>query len=305
MAFVKRRSCKEPYSFFASFDYCVPGPRELTWIVLLFIFGGLLGNAATFICGRMFPVEVMTSFATIVSYTLMFVPVMVYASVVSRRNMGFTDGVAVDSRNFGHFKPWMVAVLVSLITIAAAYASEIFAWMLPPMPDYLKEAMDQLVGGPVLVTLLSVSVLAPIFEEWLCRGMILRGLLQRMSPSWAILLSAFFFALIHLNLWQAVPAFILGCLFGYVYYKTGSIKLTMLMHCVNNTLSVLLSRVPAFEDVEYFKDIMSPWAYWLNYAAFVLVIVSGLIILRSIPKPAGQKSACRHIPLFNDGDQLQ
>lgn len=300
MAFVKRRSCKNPYSFFNSFDYCVPGTRELIWIVLLFIFGGLLGNAATFLCGRMFPVEVMTACASTVSYTLMFVPVMVYASVVSRRNMGFAEGVAVDSSNFGRFKPCQVAVLVSLITVAAAYVSEVFVWMLPEMPDYLKKAMEQMVDGPIVITLLSVSVLAPIFEEWLCRGIVLRGLLQRMSPVWAILISALFFALIHLNPWQGLPAFILGCLFGYVYYRTGSIKLTMLMHCINNTFSVLLSRVPAFEDVEYFKDVMSPWAYWLNYAAFILVIVSGIIIIRSIPKPEGQNSGCRHIPLVND-----
>ncbi len=52
-----------------------------------------------------------------------------------------------------------------------------------------------------------------------------------MNPALAIAISAIFFATIHGNLWQGISAFILGSFFGYVYYKTGSLKLTMLMHC--------------------------------------------------------------------------
>ena len=85
------------------------------------------------------------------------------------------------------------------------------------------------------------------------------------KPIWAIFWSAVFFAFIHLNPWQAVPAFVLGCLFGYVYYKTGSLKLTMLMHCVNNTLATLLSRIPGMGEAESFMDVLSPWAYWLEH----------------------------------------
>lgn len=70
------------------------------------------------------------------------------------------------------------------------------------------------------------------------------------KPVWAIFWSAVFFAFIHLNPWQAVPAFILGCLFGYVYYKTGSLKLTMLMHFTNNTFSLIFSNIDKFKDAK-------------------------------------------------------
>jgi membrane protease YdiL (CAAX protease family) len=84
-----------------------------------------------------------------------------------------------------------------------------------------------------------------------------------------------------MNPWQAVPAFCLGLLFGYVYYRTGSLKLTMLMHCTNNTIAVILSRVPQFENAETFMDILSPWAYWSVFAACILILCCSLIIFRN------------------------
>ena len=108
----------------------------------------------------------------------------------------------------------------------------------------------------------------------------MRGLLHKTSPMAAITVSALFFALIHGNLWQAIPAFTLGLLFGYVYYKTGSLKLTMLMHCVNNTFAALMTRIPSLAEAETFMDVMSPWAYACIFVACVAIIGSSLIILR-------------------------
>ena len=103
-----------------------------------------------------------------------------------------------------------------------------------------------------------------------------------MTPSGAIVISAAFFAILHMNPWQAIPAFILGLLFGYVYYKTGSLKLTMLMHCVNNTMALVLSRIPSLSDVETLMEVMSPWAYVCVFVASVLYITSTLVVLKGI-----------------------
>ncbi len=105
-----------------------------------------------------------------------------------------------------------------------------------------------------------------------------------MNPTAAILISAVFFAVLHMNPWQAIPAFLLGSLFGYVYYKTGSLKLTMLMHCVNNSFAILLSRVPEFKEAESFMDVLSPWAYICIFIACVLILFSTIVILIGIPK---------------------
>ena len=86
-----------------------------------------------------------------------------------------------------------------------------------------------------------------------------------------------------MNFWQAVPAFLMGLVFGYVYYKTGSLKLTMLMHCVNNTMATIFSRIPAFEDAETFMDVLAPWKYAGIYAACVVILICAIVILRAIP----------------------
>ena len=109
----------------------------------------------------------------------------------------------------------------------------------------------------------------------------MRGLLRTMNPASAIAVSAAFFAIIHMNPWQAIPAFCLGLLFGYVYYKTGSLKLTMLMHCANNTMAALCSRIPEFENAETFMDILSPWAYWCIYAACLVIIACSIVIVKN------------------------
>ena len=172
--------------------------------------------------------------------------------------------------------------------------------LLPDMPSWLEETMKKMLENtPVWVTLISVSVFAPLFEEWLCRGIVLRGLLKTMRPFSAIAVSAAFFAILHMNPWQAIPAFLLGILFGYAYYKTGSLKLTMLMHCVNNTCAVILSRIPEFKDAETFMDILSPWAYWSIFAASLLIVACSIVILNSIgrrhnPQPDPEYPACPH-----------
>ena len=134
--------------------------------------------------------------------------------------------------------------------------------------------------------------------------MILRGLLNHkredgstMHPAWAIVISALFFGLIHANPWQALPAFMLGCLFGYVYYKTGSLKLTMLMHCVNNTLSTLLSRFGG-EEVSQAKsllDLMPVWEYILLFCISVgiLIALSAELSKIELQRPQGN---CDTVP---------
>ena len=161
------------------------------------------------------------------------------------------------------------------------------------LPEDVSNEMKQLLeGSPLWATLLSVSVFAPLFEEWLCRGIVLRGLLRKMSPAAAISISAAFFAILHMNPWQAIPAFCLGLLFGYVYYRTGSLKLTMLMHCVTNTFAALISQVPVFKDAETFMGIMNPWAYAGAYTACILILASALVIFRAIPFKGGNLGGC-------------
>ena len=267
---------KGNFKILESFEHFNPGWKGVLKLFLWMMVGAVIGNVLTFVLGLFLGTEWVSSYGTVIAYPIMFIPPMFYA----RRRSMMREHLEANPLNKGVFKPYgapLCALLVSLMTLAAGYISDPVVTLLPEMPEFLEQALESMVSGNVLINLLCVSVFAPFFEEWLCRGMVLRGLLARnVKPVWAILFSAFFFAFIHLNPWQAIPAFLLGCLFGYVYYKTKSLSLTMLMHCVNNTLAVVLGQIDSLKDMKSWMDVLEPQLFWIIFAACVLVLVLGV-----------------------------
>ena len=296
MAFFKRHQGRASYDLFSNYSHYLPGFGGMVGMFLLFLLGSLLGSiiSGVFIL-MMGTSETVMQYSMLIAYPVSFIPPLLYASAKSRRNEFFDKGYALDSNNYSPKGGLKMGLIVSVATIAAALVCEPLSAMLPEMPERLKASLEMLTNGPLWVALLSVSIFAPLFEEWLCRGLVLRGLMKNMNPTGAILVSAAFFAVLHMNPWQALPAFILGVLFGYVYYRTGSLKLTMLMHCVNNTFSVILSRIPALEEAETFMDILSPWAYAGIYIACVLMLASAIILLTGIPVKDAKMGGCDEV----------
>lgn len=285
--FFKRHQGRGSYDLFSNYAYYLPGVKGMLMLLLLFIIGSLLGSIVSGLFVGMMSLagsQNAMTYSMLIAYPISFIPPLLYASAQSRRNEMFDDpGCPLDKSNFGIRGGFSMAIIVSVATIATAYVTEPLGLILPEMPETLEKSLDMLTKGPLWVSLLSVSIFAPLFEEWLCRGLVLRGLLSKMKPGAAICISAAFFALLHMNPWQAIPAFIIGLLLGYVYYKTGSLKLTMLMHCVNNTMAVVFSRIPALEEAETFMDVLSPWAYTCIYIACILLVFSTIVILKGIP----------------------
>ncbi len=216
--------------------------------------------------------------AMLVSYPLIFIPAMIYSSFKSGRNQEFDTGFSLDSSHFRPVGGALCVLLAVVSTLALNFIATFFISLLPPMPQWLEDALNSMTQGNFWMNLVSVSVFAPLFEEWLCRGIVLRGLLNHrrddgstMHPAAAIAISAIFFAVIHLNPWQAIAAFLLGCLFGFVYWKTGSLKLTMLMHCANNTFALILAQIPSLKDVEDWRTVMSSGAFIVCFAICLLL----------------------------------
>lgn len=287
------------FNVFSAHAWYVPGVGGMFALLGFLVLGGLLGSLVTLIFSAVAGQHAAMEYGMLLSYPLMFLPAMFYVAAQSRNRSIETGGFALDSSNFAPQKEWACKALVVVGTIAAAFAIDALAGVMPPMPEYLKQLLQGMTTGTLWVNFLLVSIMAPLCEEWLCRGMVLRGLLNsgRMKPVWAILISALFFALIHANPWQAVPAFILGCLFGYVYYKTGSLWLTMLMHFTNNTLALAVSRI--WPEAESWADVLGGH-YWIFFV--LALVVLGLVILAfSKIKPQSPSGNCDPVPaLFSE-----
>ncbi len=284
-AFFKKRALKNPgnYGFFSKFTYYVPGVADLFILLVFLLVGVLLGNLVSLLFGLFLDQKDFVEYAMLVSYPLMFIPPMIYAGVKSAGKSFNNQGVRLDSN---HFKPMgglVCALLATVATLALGFCSDAITSAMPQMPEWLETIMESMTSGTLWINILCVSIFAPLFEEWLCRGMVLRGLLGNgVKPIWAIVISAAFFALIHMNPWQAVPAFLLGLLFGYVYFRTGSLKLTMLMHCVNNSFALLFSNIPAFKDMESWRDIFSGPEYWIIMASCLILSILSVLAFNKI-----------------------
>ena len=86
-----------------------------------------------------------------------------------------------------------------------------------------------------------VGLLAPLAEELVFRGAILRALLRWHKNAWVgIAVSAVLFAMIHMNPAQMPHAFLAGLLLGWMYYRTDSIIPGVVFHWVNNSVAYVL-----------------------------------------------------------------
>ncbi|MCF0175388.1 MAG: CPBP family intramembrane metalloprotease [Bacteroidales bacterium] len=293
----RRAPHKADFSFWRKFEYYTPGYAGMAGLLLWLVFGALLGSLAVMGMSLLAPDGSLAEYEFLVSYPLMFIPAMMYASFRSMTLQGRVEANPLDGRFLAGGKElsFRVAAVTGFVCVVAtltlAFVAEPIPMLLPDMPEALRQALESVAGGPVLISLLCTSVFAPVCEEWLCRGMILRGLLPRLKPGWAIAVSALFFALIHMNPWQGIPAFLLGCLFGYVYYKTRSLWLTMLMHCANNTAAVVLSNVDSLSDYDYLVN-----AFDGNKAVYAVLVAACVIsfdfclkyISKCSPVPSGK-----------------
>lgn len=283
------------YDLYANHAWYVPGVKGMFTLLGWFLLGNVLGGIVQMIFSSFLPAQVVQEYGMLVIYPLSFLPAMVYVAQKSQRNSLFETGYKLNSSHFGAFKGWQIALVTVALTFSMMFASDLVNYWnfklttaTPGMKsfyDMVTELLQQMTGGPLWSSFLLTAIFAPIFEEWLCRGMILRGLLTKMKPGWAIFISALFFALIHMNPWQALNAFIIGAVMGFVYYKTGSLWLTMLIHFVNNGTAVIMSQIPSLQDTEneFFIEVLPQNTYMVVYVLSVAVLIACIMAFRRIP----------------------
>lgn len=113
----------------------------------------------------------------------------------------------------------------------------------------MEKIISPLTNGNIVVSLLTVGIVAPFTEEFIFRGVIFKTLNKNISILWTIIIQAIFFGLFHGNLIQGTYATFLGLVFGYITYRTKSLWPAIVMHIINNCMSTIspfiLSNVPS------------------------------------------------------------
>lgn len=168
----------------------------------------------------------------------------------------------------------------------------------------LEESVE---STPMWANVLFVVILAPVLEEIVFRGMICRRLLA-LGEGFAVVFSGVFFAMLHGNIYQLFYAFLLGCMFGFIYVKTGKIIYSIIYHVFinfvgtivttlinqyvrideilelltdENTLNALMNNdISAIEP--YFTDIMIMSVY--SFVVYGFIIAGAIIFFKNFKK---------------------
>lgn len=127
----------------------------------------------------------------------------------------------------------LAVVIMLLVLVPLSYFEEILN-----LPDALSANMGGLMHNALGI--FCVAIAGPVVEEYVFRRAVLGSLLEaNYGKVAAVVISAVAFALIHFNPAQMPAAFIIGCLFGWLYIRTGSIIPSTVCHIVNNSLCVV------------------------------------------------------------------
>ncbi len=125
----------------------------------------------------------------------------------------------------------------------AAVLSRILSQLFPQTSQDLSEVLGLLNQGSVVLTLLIISLLAPIFEEFTVRGIILGKLKKYFGPVGCIVISAILFGIFHLNIIQGIYVLPMGLFWGFLAYKYKSVIPGIICHMANNFFGGILTNL--------------------------------------------------------------
>ena len=137
------------------------------------------------------------------------------------------------------FVPFLVGGIVTVLYVLA------LEQLLPGLYESYMEAAEQMQGITILsdlyslvLTFISIVILAPIVEEIVFRGIFFNMLNKKRSTLAAMIISSMVFGFLHAE--TMVPTAVIGFVLCFIYHRTGSILLVMAGHMVNNLIAFSL-----------------------------------------------------------------
>lgn len=214
-------------------------------------------------------------------------------------------------REIGFRKPntaWMLLIGVTLMFVSLPLTNLLTSWnekmnfgeafetleaVLKQLEETAGDLTEQMLQvdsiGGLLFNLLVIALIPAIGEELTFRGVLQQALTRRMNVHVAVFLSAFIFSFIHFQFYGFLPRMFLGLLLGYLFYYSGSLWTSILMHFVNNGAAVVVAYLDykglIDVDLDHFGATSN---VWLIVAS--LVVTVGLIVLSAkIKKKYGRQ----------------
>ncbi|MDQ7063493.1 MAG: type II CAAX endopeptidase family protein [candidate division KSB1 bacterium] len=145
-----------------------------------------------------------------------------------------------------------LSVFIGLALAIIGDEIERLTHLILPLPNELESLFssellkDILTAGSIpewILLIMTLVVIAGLFEEMLFRGMLQNALEERMDITRAVISTAIIFSLIHFNPYWVVPIAILGVFLGVLAWKSQSIFPSAIVHAVNNGLALVANNL--------------------------------------------------------------
>jgi membrane protease YdiL (CAAX protease family) len=167
-------------------------------------------------------------------FARLFVPLALWMAVFREKTANVIPNARLGGKNIGY-----IVALSFLLQPAAMTLSGLMALFFPNQAsEMVLERLDQ----PFALMLLAMAVAPAVFEELAFRGYI-QSMFSGMKLWVVALCGGVMFAIMHLNLQQALYTFAMGVLFVLVVHHTKSIRAGILMHFIVNASQVSLLKL--------------------------------------------------------------
>lgn len=179
--------------------------------------------------------------------------------------------------NFKHFGP------VVVFCLGVGFSMNILTncvLSLLPLRQY-SSPVDDIAGVSFVFDFFVFALTAPVLEEIIFRGTVQKRLVKMMNLHAAVILQAFIFGLIHLDLIQGAYAFVLGIIIGYIYHWYDSIWFACAIHIAFNGTSVLLLYIFGETEVNLFYFMLTALGFFAVSAASLIVFAKNIKGLKS------------------------
>jgi len=184
-----------------------------------------------------------------------------------------------------------IIMAVVLVVISLPIINALMTWnqglhlpsYMADTEEWMRDKEEQLTGitelfmatssiSGLLINLFVMAVLPAFGEEFIFRGILMKWFSKGLGIHIAILLSAFLFSAIHIQFLGFFTRFFMGIMFGYIFYWSGSLWASILLHFLNNAMAVItffmVSRGVIHTDPETIGTIDSTPILMINILMF-------------------------------------
>ena len=259
-----------------------PGIVQAVWLLILLFFLLVSVGAIIDILGFFQEESIIVSIGNTISFAVVL--------LLGSKKAGAPLREIFSVRSFPIILFIPMGLVIIGISIVGSELDNVFRAFLPP-PEWLTDIFLRLAGHDtsLLGSILALVIVAPMTEELLFRGLILRGFMSRYTVRKAIFVSAILFGLFHMNPWQFVHTTAIGILFAWWFFKTRSLIPCIFGHALNNGLLFIYRDILGLDILGYTAGMGGAVQFqplWLDLVG-ALLMVSGIWLLMHLFGQAG------------------